>query len=101
RSSDLVREGGARHRPGGHARAAAVLLMPVPGKIRERAAALRREIEGHNHRYYVLDAPTISDAEYDRLFKELQSLESEHPELRTPDSPTQQVRGGPQAAVSP
>jgi DNA ligase (NAD+) len=74
--------------------------MPVPGKIRERAEALRREIEAHNYRYYTLDAPTISDAEYDRLFKELQSLESEHPELRSPDSPTQRVGGAPQTAFS-
>ena len=74
--------------------------MPVPGKIRERAEALRREIEEHNQRYYVLDAPTISDAEYDRLFKELLSLESDHPELRSPDSPTQRVGGAPQGAFS-
>ncbi|HKE11418.1 MAG TPA: NAD-dependent DNA ligase LigA, partial [Myxococcota bacterium] len=74
--------------------------MPVPSKIRERAAALRREIEGHNQRYYVLDAPTISDAEYDRLFKELQGLENDHPELRSPDSPTQRVGGAPQGAFS-
>jgi DNA ligase (NAD+) len=70
--------------------------MPVPGSVRERAAELRREIEEHNHRYYVLDAPTISDAEYDRLFKELQRLEREHPELRSAGSPTQRVGGAPQ-----
>jgi DNA ligase (NAD+) len=57
----------------------------------ERAAQLRREIERHNHAYYVLDAPTIPDAEYDRLFGELQALEREHPELASPDSPTQRV----------
>jgi DNA ligase (NAD+) len=57
----------------------------------ERARALRVEIEKHNHRYYVLDAPLISDAEYDTLFRELQSLEAEHPELVTSDSPTQRV----------
>jgi DNA ligase (NAD+) len=60
-----------------------------------RATALRREIERHNHAYYVLDAPTIPDAEYDRLFRELQALEAEHPELATPDSPTQRVGGKP------
>ena len=60
-----------------------------------RVTALRREIERHNHAYYVLDAPTIPDAEYDRLFRELQALEAEHPELVTPDSPTQRVGGKP------
>jgi DNA ligase (NAD+) len=65
--------------------------MPVPEPIRVRAESLRREIETHNYRYYVLDAPTIPDAEYDRLFKELQELEREHPELVSADSPTQRV----------
>ena len=63
--------------------------------ILARVTALRREIERHNHAYYVLDAPTIPDAEYDRLFHELQALEAEHPELVTPDSPTQRVGGKP------
>jgi DNA ligase (NAD+) len=62
---------------------------------RERALALRAEIEEHNHRYYVLDAPLISDAEYDRLFRELQALEAEHPELVSADSPTQRVGAAP------
>jgi DNA ligase (NAD+) len=61
----------------------------------QRAAALRREIERHNHAYYVLDAPTIPDAEYDKLFSELQELETQHPMLRTIDSPTQRVGGKP------
>ena len=61
--------------------------------VRARAAALREAIERHNHAYYVLDAPTIPDAEYDRLFRELQALEAEHPELDTPDSPTRRVGG--------
>ena len=60
-----------------------------------RAAALRREIERHNYAYYVLDRPTIPDAEYDRLYRELQALEAEHPELVTPESPTQRVGGKP------
>lgn len=60
-----------------------------------RAAALRQEIERHNYAYYVLDAPTVPDAEYDRLFRELQALESEYPELATPDSPTRRVGGRP------
>jgi len=63
-----------------------------------RAAALRQEIEAHNYRYYVLDAPTVSDAEYDRLFRELQALEAQYPELAGPDSPTQRVGGAPAAA---
>ena len=62
-----------------------------------RAAELRRLIERANDAYYVLDKPEISDAEYDRLFRELQELEAKHPELRTPDSPTHRV-GAPPAA---
>ncbi len=62
---------------------------------RARAAALRQEIERHNYAYYVLDAPTIPDAEYDRLFRELQALEAAHPELVTADSPTPRVGGTP------
>ena len=60
-----------------------------------RVTALRQEIERHNHAYYVLDQPTIPDAEYDRLFRELQALEADSPELLTPDSPTQRVGGKP------
>ena len=58
-------------------------------------AALRRTLHEHAHRYYVLDAPTIPDAQFDRLFKELQDIEAQHPELITPDSPTQRVGGRP------
>lgn len=61
--------------------------------VGERARELRAEIEKHNHQYYVLDAPLISDADYDHLFRELQALEAAHPELLTPDSPTQRVGG--------
>ncbi|WIM06047.1 MAG: NAD-dependent DNA ligase LigA [Candidatus Nitricoxidivorans perseverans] len=64
----------------------------------ERAATLRAEIERHNHAYYVLDAPTIPDAEFDKLFRELQDIEESHPELRAPDSPTRRVGGAPLAA---
>lgn len=60
-----------------------------------RIDKLRREIERHNYRYYVLDRPQISDAEYDRLMRELQALENAHPELITPDSPTQRVGAAP------
>ena len=59
----------------------------------ERAAALRAQLHHHAHRYYTLDDPEIPDAEYDRLFQELQALESAHPELLTADSPTQRVGG--------
>ena len=61
----------------------------------QRAAELRKELEYHGHRYYVLDDPEISDPEYDELLNELRDLEAEHPELRTPDSPTQRVGGQP------
>src|SRR5207244_2585661 len=64
-------------------------------KPRKRAADLRREIEYHNHRYYVLDDPEISDTDYDALLRELIALEEAHPELRTPDSPTQRVGATP------
>jgi len=61
----------------------------------ERAQELSRELNFHNHRYYVLDDPVISDAEYDRLLQELRELESSHPELLTPDSPTRRVGDAP------
>ncbi|MGV3494395.1 MAG: NAD-dependent DNA ligase LigA [Ramlibacter sp.] len=67
--------------------------MATPVALQERADALRELLHHHNHQYYVLDAPEIPDAEYDRLFRELQSLEEQHPALRTPDSPTQRVGG--------
>ncbi len=60
-----------------------------------RAAQLRSDIHRHAHAYYVLDAPTVPDAEYDRLFAELQTLELQHPELKTPDTPTLRVGGAP------
>ncbi len=59
----------------------------------QQAASLREQLHFHAHRYYVLDDPQIPDAEYDRLFQALQALEAAHPELRTPDSPTQRVLG--------
>ena len=61
--------------------------------VRDRLNALRDEIDLHNYRYYVLDAPSIPDTEYDRLFRELQQLEAEYPEYVTSDSPTQRVGG--------
>jgi DNA ligase (NAD+) len=68
---------------------------------RERAERLRAELERHNRLYYVEDAPEITDAEYDRLFRELEELEREHPQLATPDSPTQRVGGAPAKDLAP
>ncbi|MFI5568133.1 NAD-dependent DNA ligase LigA [Streptomyces sp. NPDC051740] len=65
----------------------------VPAGAREKHAKLAEQIEEHRFRYYVNDAPVISDADFDRLLRELEALEEEHPELRTPDSPTQKVAG--------
>ena len=62
-----------------------------------RAAELRRQLAQHDYRYYVLDDPEVPDAEYDRLMRELRALEAAHPELITPDSPTQRVAGTPSA----
>jgi DNA ligase (NAD+) len=64
-------------------------------ELAARADELRQQIERANHEYYVLDAPTLSDAEFDRLFRELRQMEAEHPELRTPDSPTLRVGAEP------
>lgn len=63
--------------------------------IQQQLEALRTQIRYHNHRYYVLDDPEIPDAEYDRLFRQLQELEAQNPELITPDSPTQRVGAQP------
>ncbi|MDR7482593.1 MAG: NAD-dependent DNA ligase LigA [Armatimonadota bacterium] len=75
--------------------------MSVPARVRERAAQLRAALHEHAYRYYVLDAPAITDAEYDRLLRELRDLEAEYPELVTPDSPTQRVGAPPAAAFRP
>jgi DNA ligase (NAD+) len=71
------------------------MTPPVPPEAAARAAELREQNEHANHLYYVLDAPTLSDQEWDRLFHELKRLEEEHPTLRTPDSPTQRVGAEP------
>src|SRR5512143_2733909 len=63
--------------------------------IKTRVAELRRQIHLHNYRYHVLDSPIISDAAYDKLVAELRRLEADHPDLVTPDSPTQRVGGQP------
>src|SRR5690606_100472 len=66
--------------------------------VAQRIDVLRREIDQHNHHYYIEDAPLISDAEYDRLMAELAALEEAHPDLITPYSPTQRVGAAPLAA---
>ena len=66
-------------------------------RLRRRAEALREQIEEANHRYYVLDEPQITDAEFDALLRELIELEEKDPALRTPDSPTQRVGATPNA----
>ncbi len=67
----------------------------------QRAAELRAQLNHHAHQYYVLDAPELPDAEYDKLFAELQALEAAHPELLTPDSPTQRVIGAVLPELTP
>ncbi|WP_229847240.1 NAD-dependent DNA ligase LigA [Kitasatospora griseola] len=73
----------------------------IPAEVRTRHAELATEIEEHRSRYYELDAPTVSDAEFDRLMRELEALEAEHPALVTPDSPTQKVGGAPTVLFAP
>jgi DNA ligase (NAD+) len=68
-------------------------LRTTPAQASRRIEHLREEIRGHDHRYYVLDRPTISDAAYDALMRELVALETQYPALVTPDSPTQRVAG--------
>jgi DNA ligase (NAD+) len=70
----------------------------VTGDAAARAAELRAQISQHDYRYYVLDEPSVADADYDRLMQELRALEGAHPELITPDSPTQRVAGTPSSA---
>ena len=62
-------------------------------ELKNKINKIKEEINKHNYNYYVLDNPTISDFEYDSLFTELKELEASHPELITPDSPTQRVGG--------
>lgn len=73
--------------------------MGVAAPAAARAAQLREQLAYHGHRYYVLDDPEIGDAEYDALLDELRALEAEHPELVTPDSPTQRVGGAPVSSL--
>lgn len=69
--------------------------MSMAGSPTSRVKQLRKELEEHNYRYYVLDSPSISDEQWDKLFKELTELEQKHPELQDPHSPTQKVGGKP------
>ena len=69
--------------------------------VAQRAEELRRQLEYHGHRYYVLDDPEISDADYDKLLNELRDIEAAHPELLTPESPTQRVGGKPLDKFAP
>ncbi|MBB3006540.1 NAD-dependent DNA ligase LigA [Cupriavidus alkaliphilus] len=87
----------AKHR-GAQADASAPAGALPADAAASRVAWLRDELDRHNYQYYVLDAPTVPDAEYDALFSELMALELEHPELQTPDSPTQRVGGEALAA---
>jgi DNA ligase, NAD-dependent len=68
-----------------------------PASIQDRITELRKQIEYHNYRYYVLDDPAITDAEFDQLMRDLLALEADHPELMTPDSPTQRLGAKPLA----
>ncbi|WP_461516167.1 NAD-dependent DNA ligase LigA [Porticoccus sp.] len=76
------------------------MALPDPAQ-RDEAAALRRQLNDHNYRYYVLDDPSIPDAEYDRLLRRLQQLEADYPSLKTADSPTQRVGAAPLSAFEP
>ena len=74
--------------------------MSPPATVVARIQQLHQELDAHNYRYYVLDAPSIPDAEFDKLFRELQQLESEYPQLVSPDSPTQRVGAHPSSEFS-
>jgi DNA ligase (NAD+) len=74
--------------------------VTAPKNVVQRAAQLREELTEHGRRYYVLDDPVITDDQYDKLLDELRAIEAEHPELLTPDSPTQRVGGEPVSALT-
>jgi DNA ligase (NAD+) len=75
--------------------------LPEDAAAAQRHAQLSAEISEHDYRYYILDSPLVSDAEYDLLMRELRDLEERHPELRTPDSPTQHPGGGVSTSFTP
>ena len=72
----------------------------APASLERRAHELRVLLHQASYDYYVLDRPTMADVEYDRLFRELQAIEADHPELRTPDSPTMRVGAEPASALA-
>jgi DNA ligase (NAD+) len=72
----------------------------MPLTVSKQIDQLRETLRRHEYLYYVADAPEISDAEYDKLMRELQALEQSHPELITPDSPSQRVGGAPREGFS-
>ena len=74
--------------------------QPPVEPVAARMSELREQLRHHGHLYYVLDAPTLPDVAYDRLFRELQSLEQAYPQWRSTDSPTQRVGGAPVAAFA-
>src|SRR5580700_5858190 len=88
------RAGGAPKTTGG----APNRTASAPRKVAARVSELKETLERYNYRYHALDDPEVPDAEYDRLMLELRALEAEHPELLTPDSPTQRVGAAPVAA---
>src|SRR5690554_1204022 len=97
RFGEMSEEGGAREqwRQTVPERQAVTIQRPVDAAVVQRIDELRRILVDANYEYYVLDAPTLSDAEYDRLLRELKQLEEQYPELITPDSPTQRVGAEP------
>jgi DNA ligase (NAD+) len=78
-----------------------IVSADVPADVAQRHATLARELDDHAYRYYVLDAPVVSDAEYDTLMRELTAIETDYPQLRTPDSPTQKVAGSYSTMFTP
>src|ERR1700750_3430040 len=76
-------------------------IQEAPAAARRRHAELSLEITEADHRYYILDSPTISDIDYDTKMRELRALEEQYPELRTPDSPTQTVHGSISTLFTP
>src|SRR4030042_1918773 len=72
-------------------------VMADPDNVKQRVTELRTQLNHHNYRYYVLDSPEISDAEYDALMQELKRIETQFPDLITSDSPTQRVGAAPVA----
>jgi DNA ligase (NAD+) len=92
-------DGGERDAEGGDLRPSSPASSSVPPELAARAATLREQLERASYDYHVLDRPTLADAEYDRLYRELVALEREHPSLRTADSPTQRVGAEPASSL--